>query len=122
MSRNQKYRKITFYKNYFLDFVRKQSTDIQNKIYWTFEVIEDLWHVPDTYLKHIVNTNGLYEIRVQVGNDIIRIFCFFETGKLVILINGFKKKTQKIPKKEIRLALKLKSEYEKQKPDDLRGT
>jgi phage-related protein len=43
-------------------------------------------------------------------------------GKLVILINGFQKKTQKTPKKEIRLALKLKSEYEKQKLDDLRGT
>ncbi len=122
MSQNQKYRKISFYGNYFLDFVSKQSTDIQNKIYWTFEVIEDLWHVPDTYLKHIVNTNGLYEIRVQVGSDIVRIFCFFETGKLVILINGFQKKTQKTPKKEVKLALKLKSEYEKQKPNNLRGT
>ena len=106
MSENQKCRKITFYKNYFLDFVNKQSIDIQNKIYWTFDVIEDLWRVPETYLKHIANTDGLYEIRVQVGNDIIRIFCFFETGKLVVLINGFQKKTQKTPKKEIRLALK----------------
>jgi phage-related protein len=122
MSENLKYRKITFYKNYFLDFASKQSIDIQNKIYWTFDVIEDLWRVPETYLKHIANTDGLYEIRVQVGNDIIRIFCFFETGKLVILINGFQKKTQKTPKKEIRLALKLKSEYEKQKLNDLRGT
>ena len=122
MSKNLKYRKITFYKNYFPDFVIKQSVDIQYKIYWTFDVIEDLWRVPETYLKHIVNTDGLYEIRVQVGNDIIRIFCFFETGKLVILINGFQKKTQKTPKKEIKLALKLKSEYEKQKSDNLRGT
>lgn len=122
MSKNLKYRKIFFYKNYFPDFVSKQSINIQNKIYWTFEVIEDLWRVPETYLKHIANTDGLYEIRVQVGSDIIRIFCFFEMGKLVILINGFQKKTQKTPKKEIRLALKLKSEYEKQKLDDLRGT
>lgn len=122
MSENQKYRKITFYKNYFPDFVSKQSIDIQNKIYWTFEVIEDLWRVPETYLKHIANTDGLYEIRVQLGSDIIRIFCFFEMGKLVILINGFQKKTQKTPKKEIKLALKLKSEYAKQKLDDLRGT
>lgn len=122
MSKNLKYRKIFFYKNYFPDFVSKQSIDIQNKIYWTFEVIEDLWRVPETYLKHIANTDGLYEIRVQLGSDIIRIFCFFETGKLVILINGFQKKTQKTPKKEIRLALKLKSKYEKQKLDDLRGT
>ena len=121
MSQNQKYRKISYYKNYFLDFVSKQSIDIQYKIYWTFDVIEDLWIVPDTYLKHIVNTNGLYEIRVQVGNDIVRIFCFFETGKLVILINGFQKKTQKTPKKEIEMALKLKAEYENEKFDNSRG-
>lgn len=121
MSRNQKYRKISYYKNYFLDFVSKQSIDIQYKIYWTFDVIEDLWIVPDTYLKHIVNTNGLYEIRVQVGNDIVRIFCFFETGKLVILINGFQKKTQKTPKREIEMALKLKAEYENEKLNNSRG-
>jgi phage-related protein len=121
VSENQKYRKITFYKNYFLDFVIKQSIDIQNKIYWTFDVIEDLLRVPDTYFKHIVNTDGFYEIRVQVGNDIIRIFCFFETGKLVILINGFQKKTQKTPKKEIEMALKLKAEYENEKFDNSRG-
>jgi phage-related protein len=121
VSRNQKYRKISYYKNYFLDFVSKQSIDIQYKIYWTFDVIEDLWIVPDTYLKHIVNTNGLYEIRVQVGNDIVRIFCFFETGKLVILINGFQKKTQKTPKREIEMALKLKAEYENEKLNNSRG-
>lgn len=121
MSRNQKYRKISYYKNYFLDFVSKQSIDIQYKIYWTFDVIEDLWIVPDTYLKHIVNTNGLYEIRVQVGNDIVRIFCFFETGKLVILINGFQKKTQKTPKREIEMAHKLKAEYENEKLNNSRG-
>jgi phage-related protein len=121
VSKNQKYRKISYYKNYFLDFVSKQSIDIQYKIYWTFDVIEDLWIVPDTYLKHIVNTNGLYEIRVQVGNDIVRIFCFFETGKLVILINGFQKKTQKTPKREIEMALKLKAEYENEKLNNSRG-
>jgi len=121
VSRNQKYRKISYYKNYFLDLVSKQSIDIQYKIYWTFDVIEDLWIVPDTYLKHIVNTNGLYEIRVQVGNDIVRIFCFFETGKLVILINGFQKKTQKTPKREIEMALKLKAEYENEKLNNSRG-
>jgi phage-related protein len=60
--------------------------------------------VPETYLKHIENTNGLYEIRVQQGGAIVRIFCFFEKERLVILANGFHKKTQKTPKKEIDLA------------------
>ena len=78
-------------------------------------MVEDLQRVPDTYLKHIENTNGLYEIRVQVGNDIFRIFCFFDQGQLVILVNGFQKKTQKTPKQEIEIALKIKVEYENEK-------
>ena len=66
-------------------------------------------------MKHIENTNGLYEIRVRQGSNIFRIFCFFDRGKLVVLANGFQKKTQKTPKKEIELALKIKVEYESEK-------
>lgn len=61
------------------------------------------------------NTDGLYEIRVQMGSDIFRIFCFFDEGKLVVLANGFQKKTQKTPQKEIDKALKIKAEYESEK-------
>lgn len=82
---------------------------------WTFDLIEDLERVPETYLKHIENTGGLYEIRVKSGSDIFRFFCFFDKGQLVVLINGFQKKTQKTPKKEIELALKIKIEYENEK-------
>jgi phage-related protein len=85
---------------------------VKAKIVWTFDLVEELQRVPETYLKHIENTNGLYEIRVQLGNDIFRIFCFFDHGKLVVLAHGFKKKTQKTPKKEIEMALKIKAEYE----------
>jgi phage-related protein len=49
------------------------------------------------------------------GSDIFRIFCFFDQGQLVVLANGFQKKTQKTPKKEIELALKIKEEYENEK-------
>jgi phage-related protein len=115
MSENQKWRQVINYKNYFQDFFKKQPKRIRAKIDWTIEAIEELQFVPELYLKHITNTKGLYEIRVLVGNDIIRIFCFFETGKLVILINGFQKKSQKTPKREIELALKLKAEYENEK-------
>lgn len=66
-------------------------------------------------MKHIENTNGLYEIRVQLGSNIFRIFCFFDKGRLVVLTNGFQKKTQKTPKKEIDLALKIKAEYENER-------
>ena len=56
-------------------------------------------------------TDGLYEIRIQLASDIFRIFCFFDEGKLVVLANGFQKKTQKTPKQEIVKALKIKEEY-----------
>jgi phage-related protein len=55
--------------------------------------------------------SGLYEVRIDVGSDIYRVFSFFDKGKLVILINGFQKKTQKTPKKEIKIGEKLKSQY-----------
>ena len=115
MDKIQKYRKITFYKNYFQDFFVKQAKKVKEKIIWTFDLVEDLQRVPETYLKHLENTDGLYEIRVQLGSDIFRIFCFFNEGQLVVLANGFQKKTQKTPKKEIEMALKVKAEYESEK-------
>lgn len=78
-------------------------------------MIENLPRVPELYLKHIESTEGLYEIRVQVGSDIYRIFCFFDEGKLVVIANGFQKKSQKTPKQEIAMALKIKGEYENEK-------
>lgn len=115
MGNHQKYRTIIFYGDYFQNFFIKQNKKVKAKILWTFELIEDLEKIPEIYLKHIKNTDGLYEIRVQLGNNIFRIFCFFDKGKLVVLINGFQKKTQKTPKKEIELALKIKAEYEREK-------
>jgi phage-related protein len=81
----------------------------------TFDLVEELQRVPETYLKHLENTEGLFEIRVQQGSDIFRIFCFFDQGQLVVLANGFQKKTQKAPKKEIEKALQIKEEYESEK-------
>jgi len=81
----------------------------------TFDLIENLQRVPELYLKHIEMTEGLYEIRVQMGRDIYRIFCFFDQGQLVVIANGFQKKSQKTPRQEIELALKIKGEYENEK-------
>ena len=111
----KKIRNIFAYKNYFLDFFQKQKPKVKEKILWTFMVIETVEKIPIEYFKHMEGTNGLYEIRVQFGNDIFRIFCFFDEGKLVVLTNGFQKKTQKTPKKEIEMALKIKEEYENEK-------
>ena len=89
----------------------KQKQKVQDKIIWTFDLIETIEKVPETYLKHLTGTEKLYEIRTQVGSDIFRIFCFFDDGNLIVLANGFKKKTQKTPKSEIEKAIKIKKEY-----------
>jgi phage-related protein len=115
VDRRHKYRTIIFYKDYFQEFFEKQRDKLKDKIIWTFELIEDLPRIPETYLKHIENTDGLFEIRIKQGNDIFRIFCFFDDGKLVVLANGFQKKTQKTPKQEIEKALRIKEEYENEK-------
>jgi len=108
---NQKIRTIIFYKNYFTDFFVKQRQKVKDKIVWTFDLIELIDKVPEIYLKHLVGTDKLFEIRVQSGSDIFRAFCFFDEGNLVVLANGFQKKTQKTPKQEIEKALKIKTEY-----------
>lgn len=111
MSETKKYRTIIAYKNYFEEFIKKQRQKVREKIFWTFLLIEELQQIPETYLKHLEGTSGLYEIRIQLANDIFRIFCFFDEGKLVVLANGFQKKAQKTPKQEIVKALKIKEEY-----------
>ena len=67
--------------------------------------------VPRKFLEHLTGTEGLYEIRVEAGSDIFRIFWCFDKGNLVILFNGFQKKTQKTPKNELDKALILMNEY-----------
>ncbi|GAB4028737.1 type II toxin-antitoxin system RelE/ParE family toxin [Spirosoma gilvum] len=107
----EKKRTIIIYENYFNAFFVQQRQKVKDKIIWTFDLIEQLDIVPETYLKQLENTDGLYEIRVQQGSDIFRILCFFDEGKLVILLNGFQKKTQKTPKSEIERAQRLKHDY-----------
>ncbi|MFV8347082.1 type II toxin-antitoxin system RelE/ParE family toxin [Flavobacterium sp. ZB4P13] len=104
-------REVGIYKEYFTDFYRKQSVDVRKKMDWTILLIQTMKIVPDKFLKHLTNTDGLWEIRVAAGNGIFRIFCFFDEGNLVILLSGFQKKTQKTPKSEIIRAEKLKKEY-----------
>ena len=104
-------RKIRFYENYFIDFYLSLSSGVQEKIEYIFKVIQTVDRIPQKFLKHIEATDGLYEIRIKVGSDIYRVFCCFDEGQLVILFNGFQKKSKKTPKNEIEKALKLKQEY-----------
>ena len=108
-------RNISVYKNYFWDFYYAQTKDVQDKIDWVIGLVRGLRVVPRKYFDHLTGTDGLFEIRVQVGNNIYRIFCFFDKGNLVILLTGFQKKSQKTPKKEIKKAERLKQEYYEKK-------
>ena len=104
-------RKIDFYKDYFTDFYAKQTKKVQEKIEYVFKLIRQVERIPKKFFTHLTSTDGLYEIRIEYQSNIFRIFCFFDEGRLVILLNGFQKKTKKTPKKEIEKAMKLKKEY-----------
>ena len=67
--------------------------------------------IPEKYFKHLEGTDGLFEMRVKVGSDIYRIFCCFDKGNLIILFNGFQKKSDKTPIQEIERAKKLQRQY-----------
>jgi len=108
-------REIQFYKNYFIDFYLSLDNKTQEKVEYVFNLIRTIDIVPDKFLKRIKGTDGLYEIRIQHGSNIFRIFCCFDQGKIVVLFNGFIKKARKTPKKEIELAAKLMSQYFEEK-------
>jgi len=112
---NEKFRTVIFYKNYFEKFFVKLNSKVKEKVIWTIQLIEEVDRIPKNYFKYIEGTDGLFEIRIKYKSDIFRIFCFFDEGKLVVLANGFQKKKQKTPKKEIIKALRIKKEYEEEK-------
>lgn len=104
-------REIFYYEYYYLDFFEKLNPTVQKKFNWTLQLIATLDRIPEKYFKHLTDSSGIYEIRVEVGSDIFRVFSFFDKGNLIILVNGFQKKTQKTPKNELALAEKLKKQY-----------
>ena len=107
----EKIREVVAYNGYFENFLKEQPVKVQNKIFKVIEAIETLERIPENYLKAIIGTKGLYEARIQLGSNSWRVFCFFDKGRLVILLNGFTKKTQKTPMWEIEKAKDLMKEY-----------
>ena len=104
-------RTVIAYKDYFLAFFRGQSPKVKAKILETLRMLEVLPFLSSKHFKHIEGTKRLYEVRVEVGSDIFRIFAFFDHGNLVILGNAFQKKTQKTPSGEIKKALLIMQQY-----------
>ncbi len=109
-------REIIFYKTLsgdspieeFLDGLDSKQTQ---KVIWVMKIVEELDAVPTTYYKKLKNTDDIWEIRVQQSNNIFRLLGFQDEGRLVVLTNGFTKKTQQTPKNEIVLAERCKKEY-----------
>ena len=108
-------RQIIFHEHHFQYFYLEQTDKVREKIGYVFRVIKTVDKIPEKFLKHIEGTEGLFEIRIEVGSNIYRVFCCFDKGNLVVLFNGFQKKTQKTPGQEIEKAEKLKNEYFKLK-------
>jgi len=104
-------RKIIAYKNRFQDFYKEQDSKIQRKIEYVLDLVRFEERIPIRFFKLLEGSNGIYEIRVLTTFKNIRILCFFDKGKLIVLTNCLIKKTQKTPRKDIKLAERLKNEY-----------
>lgn len=113
-------REIIFFGDNVIEFYKSQDSKVQLKIEYVLELVRFERQVPIKFFKKLESTNGIYEVRVITSQKSIRILCFQDEGTLVVLTNAFVKKTQKTPKKEIKLAEQLKTEYLKQKEDEKR--
>ena len=109
-------RAVNFYKDRkgwcpvaeFLDSLSAKETQ---KIVWVLKLVEDLEIVPKTYLKKLVNTEDIWEVRAQAGGNIFRLLGFFDGDNLVVLNHGFQKKSQKTPTREIKIAEQRRRDY-----------
>jgi len=109
------YRRIVVYADYFKEFKKKLSKEAIKKIYEVFMLIMCEEVIPTKFFKSITSHPGLYEIRVEYESNTYRIFCCFDNGSIVVLFNGFQKKSNKTPQKEIDTALRIMKEYQQQK-------
>lgn len=104
-------REIIFYKNHFDDFFESLSEKVKDKIDEVLFMITIVERIPVKFFKSIEGIKGLFEIRIEYESNIYRIFCCLDKGNLVVLFNGFQKKTQKTPTKELAKAEKIMNEY-----------
>lgn len=112
MATEMKYmREIIIHGDYFAEFYDKQTLSVQRKINYVLNFIRVEEKIPPKFFRNIENVAGLFEIRIEMTGNIYRIFCCFDEGRLVVLFNGFQKKTQKTPPQEIKKATAIMKEY-----------
>lgn len=102
-------RTIITFGNYFDDFLKSLSEKEREKVDYGLVLLKTQDRLPVKFVKHI--KDGLYELRTEYNGNIYRVFFIFDEGKIVVLFNGFQKKSQKTPANEITKALKIKEEY-----------
>lgn len=104
-------REIIFFGDKIVEFYKSQDDKARLKMNYVLDLVRFEKQVPKKFYKKLESTDGIYEVRIITSQKSFRILCFQDDGNLVVLTNGFIKKTQKTPKKEIELAEKLKNEY-----------
>lgn len=97
------------YKDYFWDFYNALTRNVKTKVDYVLQIVISVERIPEKFFEHL--EDGLYEIRVESGGNIYRIFAFFDEDKLVILLHTIQKKSQKTPRKEIERAKKMRKNY-----------
>ena len=102
-------RRILTYGGYFEAFMETLKEKEQEKVQYGLLLLKTQDRLPKKFVKLI--RDGIYELRTEYGGNIYRVFSIFDDGKIVVLFNGFQKKTQKTPTKEIDKALKIKEAY-----------
>ncbi|MCD7926015.1 type II toxin-antitoxin system RelE/ParE family toxin [Phocaeicola sp.] len=110
----QREREILYYKNYFIDFFMSLDDNARKKVAYVLDMLKTQERLNIKFVKLI--REGIYELRASHNGNIYRAFFIFDDGNIVMLFNGFQKKTQKTPDSEIEKALKLKNEYYASKP------
>ena len=104
-------REVITFGPYFNNFLKTVSQKVVEKMDYILLLLMIEERISSKFIKYIEGTKGLYEVRIFVESNIYRVFCCFDEGRLVILFNGFQKKTQKTPQKEINKALKIMEKY-----------
>ena len=107
-------RRIEFFEDHAIRFISSLPRDVQSKISWVLRIIQRHRMIKTKFFKHLRGTDGLYEIRIQIGTNHYRLICFFNDQNTLVILNGFQKKTQKTPKDEFKKAIRLKKLYEEQ--------
>ena len=102
-------RRIFTYGGYFERFMQGLTQKEQEKVKYGLLLLKSLERVPTKFVKHI--RDGIYELRTEYNSNIFRVFFIFDDGNVVVLFNGFQKKSQKTPEKEIETAIRIKGEY-----------